>query len=86
MLQVQAYTGSGKTLAFLIPLFAVLEHVRGMDNTKRRLAGVQVCVCVYVCVCVCVCLCLCVCVCECECVSECGRSPASFRRKRYTCL
>jgi ATP-dependent helicase YprA (DUF1998 family) len=38
---VQAYTGSGKSLSFLIPLFAVLEEVRGMDKTKRRLAGVQ---------------------------------------------
>jgi len=38
---VQAYTGSGKSLSFLIPLFAVLEQVRGMDKTKRRLAGVQ---------------------------------------------
>lgn len=38
---VQAYTGSGKTLSFLIPLFAVLERVRGADSTKRRLAGVQ---------------------------------------------
>ena len=38
---VQAYTGSGKTLAFLIPLFAVLEQARGIDQGKRRLAGVQ---------------------------------------------
>lgn len=38
---VQAYTGSGKSLSFLIPLFAVLEEVRGMDKSKRRLAGVQ---------------------------------------------
>ena len=39
---VQAYTGSGKSLSFLIPLFAVLEEERGIDKSKRRLAGVQV--------------------------------------------